>query len=150
MYEKAKTGMNALIDVVAVRTADIQDLVDAMAAGKLTFRPDASKYSGYNGKMITGLNRMLDGVINPLNVAARYVDQISKGEIPEKIAEEYSGDFNTIKNNLNACIDGPEDRGNCAGNLRRTGAGRKHRPGESHPPRKYRQPSLQGRPSRTA
>jgi methyl-accepting chemotaxis protein len=105
-YEKARAGMNALIDVVAMRTADIQDLVDAMAAGKLSFRPDASKYSGYNGKMITGLNQMLDRVINPLNVAARYVDQISKGLVPEKITEAYAGDFNNIKNNLNACIEG--------------------------------------------
>jgi methyl-accepting chemotaxis protein len=105
-YEKAKAGMNALTDVVTMRTTDIQDLVDAMAAGKLSFRPDAGKYSGYNGKMIAGLNRMLDGVIDPLHVAARYVDQISKGEVPQKITEPYAGDFNTLKNNLNACIDG--------------------------------------------
>jgi methyl-accepting chemotaxis protein len=106
MYETARNGMNALIDVVAMRTADIQDLVDNLAAGKLSFRPDAGKYSGYNGKMIAGLNRMLDGVINPLHVAARCVDQISKGLVPEKITEAYAGDFNTLKSNLNACIDG--------------------------------------------
>jgi methyl-accepting chemotaxis protein len=105
-YEKAKAGMNALVDVVKMRTADIQELVDSMAAGKLDFRPDSGKYSGYNGKMIAGMNRMLDGVINPLHVAANYVDQISKGEIPQKITEPYAGDFNVIKNNLNACIDG--------------------------------------------
>ncbi|MGO8696225.1 MAG: methyl-accepting chemotaxis protein [Limisphaerales bacterium] len=36
---------------------------------------------------------------------AGYLDRISKGDIPEKIAEHYSGDFNLIKNNLNICID---------------------------------------------
>jgi methyl-accepting chemotaxis protein len=45
-------------------------------------------------------------VIGPLNVAADYVDQISKGVVPQKITGTYNGDFNTIKNNLNACIDG--------------------------------------------
>jgi methyl-accepting chemotaxis protein len=44
-------------------------------------------------------------VISPLNVAADYVDKISRGEIPEKITDPYKGDFNTIKNNLNNCID---------------------------------------------
>ena len=44
--------------------------------------------------------------IGPLKVAASYVDQISKGEIPQKITDEYKGDFNEIKNNLNNCIDG--------------------------------------------
>jgi methyl-accepting chemotaxis protein len=31
--------------------------------------------------------------------------QISKGDIPAKITDTYNGDFNTIKNNLNQCID---------------------------------------------
>jgi methyl-accepting chemotaxis protein len=33
------------------------------------------------------------------------VDSISKGNIPDKITEQYQGDFNAIKNNLNTCID---------------------------------------------
>ncbi|MCX7088814.1 MAG: methyl-accepting chemotaxis protein, partial [Methylococcales bacterium] len=34
-----------------------------------------------------------------------YVEQIAKGVIPEKITATYNGDCNTIKNNLNTCID---------------------------------------------
>ena len=49
-------------------------------------------------------------VIGPLNVAAGYVDQISRGDIPQRITDSYNGDFNTIKDNLNACIDGPFSR----------------------------------------
>ena len=52
-----------------------------------------------------GVNDTLDSVIGPLNVAARYVDLISKGDIPAKITDSYNGDFNTIKNNLNQCIE---------------------------------------------
>ena len=48
---------------------------------------------------------MLDAVVGPLNVSAKYVDQISKGDIPAKITDTYKGDFNEIKNNLNTCID---------------------------------------------
>ena len=40
-----------------------------------------------------------------MNVSAEYVDRISKGDIPPKITDEYKGDFNEIKKNLNACID---------------------------------------------
>ena len=49
-------------------------------------------------------NATLDAVIVPLNVAANYVDSISKGNIPEKITDEYYGDFNNIKENLNYFI----------------------------------------------
>ncbi len=44
-------------------------------------------------------------MIGPLNVAAKYVDDISKGAIPAKITDTYNGDFNVIKDNLNQCID---------------------------------------------
>ena len=47
----------------------------------------------------------MDAVIGPLNVSAEYVDRISKGDIPPKITDNYKGDFNEIKNNLNNCID---------------------------------------------
>ncbi len=51
-----------------------------------------------------GFNATLDAVIGPLKVAAKYVDRISKGDLPPQITDRYNGDFNAIKNNLNECI----------------------------------------------
>src|ERR1039458_6187038 len=51
-----------------------------------------------------GVNAILDAVITPLNVAANYVDRISKGDVPSPITDTYQGEFNTIKNNLNTLI----------------------------------------------
>ena len=59
---------------------------------------------GWN-KLVDGVNKTLDAVIGPLNVSAGYVDRIAKGDIPPKITDNYNGDFNTIKNNLNQCVD---------------------------------------------
>ncbi|MCU0631637.1 MAG: Cache 3/Cache 2 fusion domain-containing protein [Methanolinea sp.] len=73
--------------------------------GRLDVRGDPGKMKGDYANLINGLNETLDAVITPLNVAAAYVDRISKGDIPEKITDPYQGDFNKIKNNLNQCID---------------------------------------------
>ena len=51
------------------------------------------------------MNKLIDAFVAPINVTAEYVDRISKGDIPPKITDTYHGDFNEIKNNLNACID---------------------------------------------
>ena len=40
-----------------------------------------------------------------VDTVAKYLDKISKGEIPAKLAETYSGDFELIKISLNECID---------------------------------------------
>ena len=84
---------------------DADLLAKAAVDGKLATRADASKHQGDFQKVVKGVNDTLDAVIGPLNVAAKYVDDISKGAIPARITDSYNGDFNTIKNNLNTCID---------------------------------------------
>ncbi|WP_214036537.1 methyl-accepting chemotaxis protein [Methanospirillum sp.] len=96
-----------IIDLTSQKGAieDILSLTKAAVEGRLDTRADATRHQGDFRKIVEGVNDTLDAVINPLNVAAGYVDRISKGDIPEKITDEYQGDFNAIKNNLNACID---------------------------------------------
>ena len=86
--------------------AEVMELVEAAVAGKLDARGNPDNYSiaGFKN-IVKGINDTLDAVIGPLNVAAEYVDRISKGDIPHKITDEYKGDFNEIKNNLNLMID---------------------------------------------
>ncbi|MGC9987394.1 MAG: PAS domain S-box protein [Terriglobales bacterium] len=93
-----KQALNAML-------ADAAMLSQAAVEGKLATRAEASKHQGDYRKVIEGVNATLDAVIGPLNVAARYVDDISKGNIPARITDNYNGDFNTLKNNLNTCID---------------------------------------------
>ncbi|HTY37739.1 MAG TPA: methyl-accepting chemotaxis protein [Bacteroidota bacterium] len=83
----------------------MQLLSDAAVQGKLSTRGDASAFEGAYRDVITGVNATLEAVIGPLTTAATYVDAISRGEIPAKISNEYHGDFNTLKRNLNVCID---------------------------------------------
>jgi methyl-accepting chemotaxis protein len=104
-FNEIKNNLNACIDAVNLLVADAGMLAKAAIEGKLATRADASKHGGDFGKIVDGVNKTLDAVIGPLNVAAEYVDRISKGNIPAKISDSYNGDFNEIKNNLNACID---------------------------------------------
>ncbi|MFX4263578.1 methyl-accepting chemotaxis protein [Pelotomaculum propionicicum] len=94
-------AMEAIHNLVA----DTDMLANDAVKGKLDTRADAAKHVGDFRKVIEGVNNTLDAVIGPLNVAAEYIDRISKGDIPPRITENYQGDFNEIKNNLNGCID---------------------------------------------
>jgi methyl-accepting chemotaxis protein len=99
-------AMKKMVDAIrALVTADANMLSVAAVEGKLATRADASKHQGDYQKIVAGVNHCLDAVIGPLNVAAEYVDRISKGDIPPRITDSYNGDFNEIKNNLNVCID---------------------------------------------
>ncbi len=80
-------------------------LIEAINDGKLDTRGAADKFAGGWGELVGGINELINAFVAPINVTAEYVDRISKGDIPEKITDEYHGDFNEIKNNLNQCID---------------------------------------------
>ena len=99
------TALDKAVHAVKTMSSEAAGLAQAAVQGKLATRADASKYHGEYKNIVSGVNATLDAVIGPLNVAANYVDRISKGDIPPKITDSYNGDFNTIKNNLNACID---------------------------------------------
>lgn len=104
-FNAIKDNLNHCIDAVNALIADANMLSEAAVAGRLSTRADASKHEGDFRKIVEGVNHTLDAVISPLNVAAEYVEHIAKGHIPPKITDTYHGDFNTIKNNLNQCID---------------------------------------------
>jgi methyl-accepting chemotaxis protein len=104
-FNRIKENLNSCIDAVRLMIRDTGVLAQAAVEGKLSTRADATKHQGDFRKIVEGVNATLDSVIAPLTVAADYVERISKGDIPPKIDEEYSGDFNAIKNNLNSCVD---------------------------------------------
>ena len=101
----AMAAMSSMQDKIKLLVSDAAMLSQAAVDGRLSTRADANRHQGDFRKVISGVNATLDSVIGPLHVAANYVDRISKGDIPARITNTYNGDFNTIKNNLNACID---------------------------------------------
>ena len=94
-----------MMEAIQLLISDVNMLSGAAVEGKLNTRADAAKHQGGFRKIVEGVNDTLDAVIGPLTVAAQYVDRISKGDIPPKIADTYNGDFNAIKDNLNILID---------------------------------------------
>lgn len=104
-FNEIKNNLNTCIDAINLLIEDAASLTKAAVEGKLATRADAGRHEGDFRKIVEGVNYTLDAVIGPLNVAASYVEKISKGDMPGIIVENYNGDFNAIKNNLNVLIN---------------------------------------------
>ncbi len=104
-FNEIKNNLNACIDVMSGLLRETNALIQATQDGKLQTRGNAQQFAGGWGELVGGVNKLIDAFVAPINVTAEYVDRISKGDIPPKITDTYNGDFNEIKNNLNACID---------------------------------------------
>lgn len=105
-FDTIKNNINTCIGAVNLLVEDMNNLSMTAIEGQLSERADAGRHSGDFAKVVQGVNATLDAIISPLEMSAAYLDKIGRGEIPEKISDSYSGDFNTIKNNINSCIEG--------------------------------------------
>jgi methyl-accepting chemotaxis protein len=98
----------AFADMVATQrslTGEIDKLAKALVEGQLKARGDASEFKGDYASVVNGINEAVTAVIDPLNMAADFIDGLAKGNTPEKITADYKGDFNVLKENCNQCID---------------------------------------------
>jgi methyl-accepting chemotaxis protein len=85
---------------------ELNELVEATLDGKLATRGKANAYSGDWKKLLEGINSLIEAFVKPIEVTSDYLSKIGNGVVPVKITDTYQGDFNTIKNNINSCIEG--------------------------------------------
>ncbi len=103
-YNQIKNNLNQCIDSLHAMRDDVRAMCVAAVDGQLNKRADASKHQGAYGKIVQGLNEVFDALVKPLKMAASNVQALSDGKLPPKITEEYKGDYNEIKDNLNQLI----------------------------------------------
>lgn len=81
-------------------------LSQAAVNGQLDKRGHVDAFQGSYREVIEGVNNTIDALVEPLKAAAHYLDRIGSGEIPEKFNRTVSGDYEQIKNSINACVAG--------------------------------------------
>jgi methyl-accepting chemotaxis protein len=84
---------------------EVTNITKSAEEGKLSNRGNTALFTGVYKSLVEGINNTLDSLVSPLNMASGYIQRISRGDIPEKITEEYKGDFREIRDSLNVCID---------------------------------------------
>ncbi len=94
---RSNASMEALMEVVKV--------LDAAKSGNLSVRAAADRFQAPFGELLACVNQIIDALVEPLKISARYVTQLSRGSIPSKITEKFNGEFNDLKNNVNQLVE---------------------------------------------
>lgn len=84
--------------------AEIGKLIDASQQGNLSERGNTADFHGGWKELIEGLNRLLDGVVMPVQEAAQVLSEMQNGNLSVKVSGNYKGDHAKIKNALNSTI----------------------------------------------
>lgn len=84
---------------------EVNQLVDAAAAGNFTARISTEGKNGFFLKLAEGLNSLVQTADKGLNDVARVLGAIAKGDLTEKIDADYLGTFGELKNYCNDTTD---------------------------------------------
>lgn len=98
-------SMNEVINALSNLVHEADQMTMEAVEGNLENRGNTEIFEGGYKEIISGFNRTLDAVIVPLRLSANYIERISRGDIPSKITEEYKGEYDYFKENINTCID---------------------------------------------
>jgi len=104
-FAELKESLNRMRNALEALRMDVREVCIASYEGYLDVRVDTDKHEGFFAKVAGGMNNIFENMTAPIKVTMEYTGKISKGELPEKISEEYRGDYNNIKTNLNALVD---------------------------------------------
>jgi methyl-accepting chemotaxis protein len=96
-----------ILDVSGERTINhaIVEIINGINNGDFSKRGDADAFTGNYHELVKNVNNIVVAFETPLHRIQKYINMISRGEIPEKITDDAKGDFQKLNDNLNQCID---------------------------------------------
>ncbi len=90
--------------IIASILSETRMLIESAKNGNLRQRADPDKINFEFREIVVGFNETIEAITVPLDVAAGCINRIAKGDIPPEITDEYRGDFDIIKKNINTMI----------------------------------------------
>lgn len=84
---------------------EIDQIVDAAAAGDLSRRIETRGKDGFFLKLADGLNRLLTISDSVVSDTIRVFDALAHGNLTRKIDDDYQGAFDKLKQDANATVD---------------------------------------------
>ncbi len=79
-------------------------LIKANKEGNLTVRGNSLKFDGEWGKLIEGINSILEAVLAPIYASADVLKIMANGDFTQKVLGDFKGDHQLIKDNINSLI----------------------------------------------
>jgi methyl-accepting chemotaxis protein len=84
---------------------EIQRLIAASTAGRLSERGDTARFRGDFAKMVDGINGMLDAILLPIGEGNRVLRLVSVGDLTQHVEIDCDGDHQRMKDAINTLID---------------------------------------------
>ena len=93
-----------MIENIHALVAEADEMTRLAVAGELDHRGDPSRFHGEYALVVSGFNRTLDAIIEPIQATSVALDELSKGNLSVSMDGDYQGQHGRIKETMNRTI----------------------------------------------
>ena len=97
-FQKMTTNIKSLME-------EIDLLTNNALEGKLSFRADTSKHVGEFGKVVSGINNIIETIVKPTNEVVEVLKKVANGNFSIQVEGNYKGEHAVLKDSLNTSLD---------------------------------------------
>lgn len=94
-------AFNKEVDTIEALLHETGNLINANKNGDMSLRSKSTNFDGEWGKLLEGINSILDAVSAPINESANVLKIMANGDFTTRVAGNYKGDHQLMKNNIN-------------------------------------------------
>ena len=98
-------ALSVVTQTLQTLTNDSIELIDAAQAGILSARVDAQRHPGEFGRIVAGMNSLIDVLSKPLGEVAQIMQNLALGDLEGRIEGHYDGELRILKTNVNRSLD---------------------------------------------
>ena len=98
-------SMVKMVNSLKAMNSEVEALTRAALNGQLDTRADASKHEGDYGKMVGGINELLEAVVAPIQEGAKVLEAAADKDLTKRVTGDYKGQLEDFKNNINTTIN---------------------------------------------
>ena len=104
-FNAIKDNLNLCINAIETLTDQIGIIIQAAKSGQINIRADEDRTQGVYRKLLEGINDTLDAVDRPIEEVVRVLGAMAKGDLTERIIQNYQGIFATLCDDANTTVD---------------------------------------------
>ncbi|MDD2762000.1 MAG: methyl-accepting chemotaxis protein [Methylomonas sp.] len=103
-YRQMCDSLNALIATMNYLRRETRQVIKAVECGELDRRADADGLQGDWRELVAGVNRIVEGIVEPLEEVAGVLKLVERGDLTRKMQGNYRGRFGDFKDSVNATV----------------------------------------------
>ncbi len=104
-YDRIKQSINTLLAVLYGMHRETLNLTDNVREGRLRTRGNDWDYEGIWKELISGMNKTLDAVVDPMHEASDVLGRLATYDLNARMHGRYRGEHAVIRDAMNATAD---------------------------------------------